>query len=101
MKKIYRIFLVFSIFTVIFQSNLKAAYWIGKLANYTWTYTDSGRLKVEMRSPKKAGSYDIAEEFDRMLVGSKFEKYRSTIKTQIQCHGFSYAFNKTPWNIEV
>lgn len=64
-------------------------------------YTEYGRLKISIVSPTKSWSYDIAEEFDKMLIGIKFEKYRSAIKIQIQCHFVVHLINKVPWNIEI
>lgn len=55
------------------------------------------RLKVLIVSPTKAGSYDSAEE----LIGTKFKKYRPTIKIQIQYHFVVHLINKVPWNIEI
>lgn len=101
MKKTYKFILLVVLLISIFPINVRASYWIGKLANYTWGYTEYGRLKVSIVSPTKAGSYDIAEEFDKMLIGTKFEKYRPTIKIQIQCHFVAHLINKVPWNIEI
>lgn len=94
MEKTYKFILLVALSIFVFPINVRASYWIGKLANYTWGYTEYGRLKVSIVSPTKAGAYDIAEEFDKMLIGTKFEKYRPTIKIQTQCHFVAHLINK-------
>lgn len=60
-KKTYKFILLVVLLISTFPINVRASYWIGKLANYTWGYTEYGRLKVLIVSPTKAGSYDIVK----------------------------------------